>query len=83
MCDWEHVSEVPSEATFSRAFAEFAVSELPAHVHEALIKRTHAERLVGHISRDATAIKAREKPMKVAAPATPSTPPRPGCRRAW
>jgi hypothetical protein len=71
LCGWEHVSEVPSEATFSRAFAEFAVSELPARVHEALIKRTHAERLVGHIARDATAIEAREKPMKVAAPATP------------
>src|SRR5450830_847240 len=71
LCGWEYVSEVPSEATFSRAFAEFAVSELPAHVHEALIKRTHAERLVGHISRDVTAIEAREKPMRVAAPATP------------
>jgi hypothetical protein len=65
------VSEVLSEATFSRAFAEFAISELLAHVHEALVKRTHAERLVGHISRDATAIEVREKPMKVAAPATP------------
>ena len=70
-CGWEHVSEVLSEATFSRAFAEFAISELLAHVHEALVKRTHAERLVGHISRDATAIEVREKPMKVAAPATP------------
>ncbi len=65
------MSEVLSEATFSRAFAEFAISELLAHVHEALVKRTHAERLVGHISRDATAIEVREKPMKVAAPATP------------
>jgi hypothetical protein len=27
-------------------------------VHEALIKRTHEDRLVGHISRDATAIEA-------------------------
>jgi hypothetical protein len=71
LCGFEHVSEVPSAATFSRAFAEFAVSALPARVHEALIKRTHAERLVGHIARDATAIEAREKPMKVAAPATP------------
>jgi len=36
-------------------------------VHEALIKRTHEDRLVGHISRDATAIEAREKPLKTAA----------------
>jgi hypothetical protein len=39
-------------------------------VHEALIKRTHEQRLVGHISRDATAIEAREKPMKVEAAQT-------------
>jgi hypothetical protein len=37
-------------------------------MHEALIKRTHEDRLVGHISRDATAIEAREKPLKTAKP---------------
>jgi hypothetical protein len=31
-------------------------------LHEALILDTHADRLVGHISRDSTAIEAREKP---------------------
>jgi hypothetical protein len=64
LCGWERLGQVPSEATFSRAFAEFAGSGLPARVHEALIKKTHADRLVGHISRDATAIEAREKPVK-------------------
>jgi Transposase domain (DUF772) len=29
LCGWEHPGQVPSEATFSRAFAEFARSELP------------------------------------------------------
>src|ERR1700682_6699653 len=58
--------ELCSEATFSRVFAEFARGELPSRVHEALIKRTHEDRLVGHISRDATAIEAREKPVKTA-----------------
>lgn len=58
---------VPGEATFSRAFAEFAASALPARVHAALIEKTHAERLVGHISRDATAIAAREKPVRAEA----------------
>ena len=70
LCGWERVGQVPSESTFSRAFAEFAGSELPSRVHEALIKRTHKDRLVGHISRDATAIEAREKPANVA-PETP------------
>ncbi len=71
LCGWERASEVPSESTFSRAFAEFAASALPARVHKALIERTHKDRLVGHISRDATAIEAREKPVKVEAPEPP------------
>jgi hypothetical protein len=74
LCGWERASEVPGESTFSRAFAEFAASALPSRIHEALIKRTHKDRLVGHISRDATAIDAREKPVK--APPTPETPKR-------
>ena len=75
LCGWERRSEVPSESTFSRAFAEFAASGLPGRVHEALIVRTHKNCLVGHISRDATAIEAREKPVKPALPA-PKTPKR-------
>jgi Transposase DDE domain/Transposase domain (DUF772) len=71
LCGWEHPGELPSEATFSRGFSEFAQSELPSRLHEALIERTHEDRLVGHISRDATAIEAREKPVKTAAPEPP------------
>ena len=47
LCGWERANEIPSEATFSRAFAEFAASALPSKVHEALITRTHKDRLVG------------------------------------
>jgi hypothetical protein len=75
LCGFERASEVPSESTFSRAFAEFAASALPNRVHEALIKKTHKHRLVGHIARDATAIEAREKPVRTA-PAAPETPKR-------
>lgn len=64
LCGWEGRRAVPSESTFSRAFAEFAEMGLPVRVHEALIVKTHKDRLVGHISRDATAIEAREKPVK-------------------
>src|SRR5258706_8697802 len=49
LCGWE-TTRLPSEATFSRAFAEFAQSQLPERVHEALIKKYEAARLVGHIS---------------------------------
>lgn len=62
LCGWERAYAVPSESTFSRAFAEFAMSGLPTILHEALIAWTHKDRLVGHISRDSTAIEAREKP---------------------
>jgi Transposase DDE domain/Transposase domain (DUF772) len=64
LCGWERVSQVPSEATFSRVFAEFVASELPGQVHEAVLAQYQKTRLVGHISRDATAIPAREKAAK-------------------
>ena len=64
LCGWERVAQVPGEWTFSRAFAEFAASNLPARVHEALVERTLGGQLIGHVSRDATAIEAREKPVR-------------------
>ena len=64
ICGWERKSDVPSEATFSRAFDEFATSDLADRVHQAIIKEHLGEQIVGHISRDATAINAREKPEK-------------------
>lgn len=56
------ISSLPSEATFSRAFEEFAESALGEIVHEALVKDNLAEQIIGHISRDATAIVGNEKP---------------------
>ena len=35
---------------------------MPSRLHEALIKNTMQDQLVGHLSRDATAIEGREKP---------------------
>ena len=69
LCGYEFASQVPDASTFSRAFAEFADSALPSHVHAALIKETLKDRLVGHISRDATAIEAREMPVRPKQPA--------------
>src|ERR1700732_820013 len=59
ICGWERRSEVPSEATFSRAFAEFAAQNLPERVHEQLVRRHLRDHIIGHISRDATEIEAR------------------------
>ena len=60
---WERWTDIPSEATFSRGYAEFAEHTLPARIHEALIKATLRKTIVGHIARDGTAIEAREKPV--------------------
>src|SRR3954452_8869009 len=38
ICGWECRAQVPSEATFSRAFAEFADQRLPERVHEQLVR---------------------------------------------
>ena len=62
LCGWEAAGGVPSEATFSRAFAEFAASDLPGRLHEALLDRTLKGHLAGHVSRDSTAIGGRESP---------------------
>ena len=72
LCGWESIRAIPSEATFSRAFAGFAEGALPSRLHEALIENTMQEQLVGHVSRDATAIEGREKPTpKPTQPAKP------------
>lgn len=51
----------PNAFTFSRAFQEFVATALPSRIHEALIKKGCPVHLVEHISRDSTAIEAREK----------------------
>jgi len=64
LCGWEKKQDIPSQSTFSRAFAEFSNSRLSERVHEAMVKKHLGEQLIGHISRDSTAIEAREKPEK-------------------
>ena len=69
ICGWKKAWQVPHESTFSRAFSEFATMELPQFVHEALIRETQHDRLIGHIARDSTAIEARERFPETATPA--------------
>jgi len=61
ICGYETVGQIPHESTFSRAFDEFAQTELPQRVHEVMIQNYQKERLVGHISRDSTTIDGNEK----------------------
>jgi hypothetical protein len=64
ICGWEYPGQVPSESTFSRAFSEFAGTGLMDRVHKALVAHYLSGTVVWHVSRDSTAIEAREKPMR-------------------
>ena len=60
-CGWPSLHALPHESKFSRAFDEFARTELPQQLHEAVIAATQQQRLIGHIARDSTAIAVRER----------------------
>jgi transposase len=64
ICGFELQSELPSESVFSRAFAEFSARKLLTQVHAELIKTHYNNEIVGHLITDASAIAAREKPVK-------------------
>jgi len=64
LCGWESKGDIPSESTFSRAFEEFSVGGLGPKIHEAMVKQHAGVKLAGHVSRDATAIEVREKPVR-------------------
>ncbi len=63
-CGFGSVADIPCESTFSRAFAESSERGLGQRVHDAMVERSLKPELVGHVSRDSTAIEGREKPAK-------------------
>jgi hypothetical protein len=75
LCGWENLSAVPSESTFSRAFAVFAEDDLPQHIHAAMLKARWDDKLAGHLSRDSTAIHGRERAVKEKPAPPPQTAP--------
>ena len=64
ICGFLTVADIPSDSTFSRAFSEFAAGSLGNRVHDALVDKYLSQELIGHISRDSTAIIGREKPAR-------------------
>ncbi len=64
ICGFPLHRKLPSEAAFSRAFAEFATARLAERVHEALVQTHLGDQLIGRLSRDGTAIEARERPAR-------------------
>ena len=63
ICGFETKGSIPSSSTFSRAFKEFADNGLCDSVLAAMTKRHLSNHDVQHLSRDSTAVEAREKPV--------------------
>lgn len=61
LCGWEFPTHVPSEATFSRAFSKFAKLNVLENMHETIVTESYENKIVGHVSTDATAVPGREK----------------------
>jgi transposase len=57
---FERRRDIPHESTFSRAFKRFSRRGLLDQVHEDHVKQALGEAIVFHVSRDATAVEARE-----------------------
>lgn len=65
------MTQVPSEATFSRAFSWFASQNVADFAHEALVKKFVSDPIVLHVSHDSTAVEAREKAVVKVKPVMP------------
>lgn len=82
VCGWPQRGQVPSEATFCRAFRAFAETGLADTVHAALVTTWRGADVVWHAATDSTAIPARETPVTRAKPARDAaTPPKPPRKR--
>lgn len=64
ICGWDTVSKIPSEATFSRAFAEFSKMEIADKRHQTLIKKAFDGIVIENLVKDSTAIHVREQALK-------------------
>lgn len=76
LCGWETVKSLPDRSTFSRAFEQFAQSELPQRIHAHLIQTQFgSDEVIGHVSIDSTAIVGREAVTKTATAAASGSEP--------
>ena len=62
LCGWESVSDIPSEPTVSRAFADFALDKTAEDLLARFAGKIFRGRVVLHRSIDSTEIDARERP---------------------
>jgi transposase len=57
-------TQVPGKSTFSRNFGELAATPMMSETLDTLVIKAHSGQTVYHVSRDSTAIEAREKAQK-------------------
>ena len=62
LCGWEAKSDIPSESTVSRAFADFAIDKMADDLLARFAGKIFKDRIVIHRSIDSTEIDARERP---------------------
>ncbi|MHB9130430.1 MAG: transposase [Armatimonadota bacterium] len=75
LCGWQAGERLPSESTFSRAFAAFARTGVLDRLHALRVQEYLADGVTLHVCRDSTAIAAREaQPPRPPAPAQPKRP---------
>ena len=72
LCGWDFACEIPSRATFCRAFGEFAEAGLGERLHEAMVAENYKDKIVGHASHDSTDIDGRERACRRKAPTSPA-----------
>jgi len=61
ICGWQTGEKIPCAATFSNVFKEFSESDIAQKAHEAIIKREFEGKIIENISRDSSAVEARER----------------------
>ena len=69
LCGWPGVQRDPERGDILARVCRFSEARLAERMHEALVKEALGGELIGHVSRDSTAIEAREKPAAKPKPA--------------
>ncbi len=72
LCGWYFTCEIPSRATFCRAFGEFAAAGLGEHLHEAMVAENYKDKIVGHASHNSTELDGCERACRRKAPMSPA-----------
>lgn len=65
ICGWRYTKDIPSEATFSRAFAEMSTMQIAEKAHAQFVQTYLGDTLFLYNASDATKIPLRQKPVKV------------------